>query len=35
MLLNQLRAGDILLVTVMVVGSGCNNMKCCIFDKWC
>ena len=22
-------------VTVLAVGSGCNNMKGCIFDKWC
>ena len=35
LLLNQLRAGDILLVTVMAVGLGCNNMKRCFFDKWC
>ena len=31
--LNQLKAGDILLVTVMAVGLGCSNMKGCILDK--
>ena len=35
LLLNQFRAGDILPVTVMAVGSGCSNMKGCMFDKWC
>ena len=35
LLLNQLKAGDILLVTVMADGLGCSNMKGCIFDQWC